>query len=313
VNPYSITSNTVKLLKHLPKLANIQRGVVAPIMVHVVPTHRCQLNCVHCCFKNREDRTKDFPLGQFKEAMGKFRRLGTRAIEFTGGGEPTLWSPINLAIEYLYMMGFKMGIITNGLNVGSIKRWDWFEWIRISLNTLEYKELDLKGFPKWKISFCYIWHSRSHKHIEKVVDFANKNKIICRIAPDCIKSPRAIETSMAGIRQALKKFPKNKYVFLSDFNVITKRRNLDCRIHMIKPALYLDGWVYACPSSELAVENGRRMHPKFRVCQYYEIEDFYHSEKSILPRIGNCSYCKYSAQQDLLEDLLTETEFNEFA
>ena len=100
---------------------------------------------------------------------------------------------------------------------------------------------------------------------------------------------------------------------MSDFNVDTHRRNNNCYIHMIKPCFYVDGYVYACPSAELALENDRQIAPHARICHFSEIEEYYKSDAAAKPNHLACSYCKYNKQQELLEDLLTETDFNEFA
>ena len=54
MNKYSITSNRVKLFKHLKKLQVIQRGIQAPILLHLSLTNKCDSNCIHCCFSERE-------------------------------------------------------------------------------------------------------------------------------------------------------------------------------------------------------------------------------------------------------------------
>lgn len=316
-NGYSVTSNLVKLTKHLDKLADLQKGIVTPIMVHSIPTHRCQLNCPHCCFKNRKDRTADMPIDQFITAVEQFRRLGTKALEFTGGGDPTLWPPMNIAVDALKDFGYHLGLITNGVDLTRMKRWEAFDWVRVSLNTLETRDdIDLRPLKEagTYISGCYIWHDQSAPYLSKVIEWANSHKIITRLAPDCIKPLEEINKSVAGLKALLEAYPKvNDYVFLSDFNIETTRLNNKCRIHMIKPCLYLDGWIYACPSAELAQENNRQVTPAARICRYDEIHGWYRSEEATKPRILDCSYCKYAGQQDFLDGLFEETEFNEFA
>jgi MoaA/NifB/PqqE/SkfB family radical SAM enzyme len=285
-------------------------------MVHIIPTHRCQLSCVHCCFKNKKDKTADMPWAMFEMAMSQFSYLGTRALEFTGGGDPALWPYINEAVEWGHKNGFAMGIITNGLGDDKIKDWSKFKWVRVSLNTLEYRDLDLSHLHGCHISFCYIWHENSAEFLHHIVQFSNDHQIVCRMAPDCIQPLEGIEKTlevMKGSLAAYEVYHENKYVFVSDFNVETVRSSNSCYIHMIKPCLYLDGWVYACPSAELAVENDRQVQEKTRICTYDHVASFYRSPEAIQPREYDCSFCKYVAQQDLLDALLLSTDFNEFA
>ena len=89
---YSVTSNTKKLFKHMGKLQKIQDhftgdgGPVSPIMVHVIPTHKCNLKCIHCCFRNRKNKKADMTWEVFETATKQFLNLGVKAFEFSGGG-----------------------------------------------------------------------------------------------------------------------------------------------------------------------------------------------------------------------------------
>lgn len=51
----SFSSNVTKLLKHLDKLENLQKGnSPSPIMAHISLTNACNLTCSFCCFANRD-------------------------------------------------------------------------------------------------------------------------------------------------------------------------------------------------------------------------------------------------------------------
>lgn len=313
---YSYTSNIAKLFKHMDSLQNLQNGIVAPIMLHVIPTHKCQLNCVHCCFKNRKNRQADMTLDVFDTAITQFDKLGVEALEFTGGGDPMMWPFLNEASNICYEKGIHLGMITNGLGIKNVDNWNQYDWVRVSLNTLDYRDdLDIDYVRKSTadVSFCYIWNTYSDKNIQKVIEFSDYHKIPCRLAPDCIKPLKEIQADIDYIREVLKQYPENKYVLLSDFNIDLYRENNDCRIHMIKPCLYLDGWLYACPSAELAVENNKQINHSTRVCEYDKIEEFYRSEEAVKSIELDCSYCKYVKQQTILESLFMETKHNAFA
>lgn len=312
----SHTSNNAKLLKHLDKLKLLQGGIPAPILVHMAPTHKCQMNCVFCCFKNRKRKSLDISFEAFKEGMTQFHSLGTRAIEFTGGGEPTLWPHINEAIVWLKDMGFSLGINTNTIDSHLVKHWELFTWVRVSLNVLDYYDRINLGPIKEAgayFSGCYIWNDLSTPEtLERVAQLANKEKLASRIAPDCIVKLDEIDTAVEVIREALKVTTPSDYMFLSDFNVDTYRHNQKCFIHLIKPFFYADGFVYPCPSLELAVENDAQLPADFKLCRYDKVVNFYRN-RALTIRDFPCSYCKYAKQQVVLDDILTETEFNEFA
>jgi len=312
---YSVTSNTVKLLKHLNTLKNLQNNVIIPIMVHIMPTHRCQLNCSHCCFKNRKNLIMDMDFDMLTMGLDQFYLLGTKSIELTGGGEPVLYPYIYDFLKYA-LEKFNVGVISNGLAIKRIEKFlPDLSWLRLSLNTLDYEfSLDpvMKIIKKSKVpvSMCYIWNKHSNKHIKEVADFAKRHKSICRVGPDCIQPIDGIKKQMAEISATIQDY---EYLFLSDFNVTLNRRNENCYIHMIKPAFYTDGYIYPCPSAELAVENNKQINKDFRLCHAFDIYNFYTNKKFRKKLEYSCSYCKYSKQQDILEDLLTETNFNEFA
>lgn len=309
----SCTSNNVKLFKHMRKLHGIQSGTISPIMVHIAPTNRCQLNCVHCCFANR---TKDMELtySEFTSAVCSFISIGTTAFEFTGGGDPLLWPHINAASKFLSSMDMNQGLITNGIGISNVDSWDKFDWVRVSLNTLEYNSDKLNVDPligKTDVSFCYIWHEGSKPHLQKVADMAERYKVPCRVTIDC--TGKDIDAYVKQCQEELAAY-SNEYLFFSGFNIDTeKREKWDCRMHMIKPFLFADGYLYSCPSAELAEENNRMVHDGIRVCHHTNITDFYRSYAAAAPQERTCSYCKYAQQQRVLSDLQTPTKHNAFA
>ena len=313
---YSCTSNTVKLYKHLDTLKGLQAGRVVPIMVHMIPTHRCQMDCSYCCFKNRKDRKLDMPFDMLTEGVSSFYRLGTRSIELTGGGDPTLYPNINETLDLLHAFGMNIGFITNTVDSQLVEHWEYCSWVRVSLNTLDYyDEMNIGPIRDSGayISGCYIWNERSTTEtFMRVMELAEKEEIVCRVAPDCIKPGGEIDESVDLLRELFRQRNKSKFLFLSDFNITTDRPNHDCRIHMIKPCFYADGYVYSCPSTELAYENDHDIAVSARMCEYNKIYDFYTGPEAIKNVHRDCSYCKYVKQQVILEEVLTETTFNEF-
>jgi organic radical activating enzyme len=315
--PFSHTSNTVKLYKHLDNLKKIQSGVAAPIMVHFSPTNKCQMHCAYCCFKNREDKTLELPFEHIVEGFRQFYELGVRAVEITGGGSPTLYSKINELILFLKSLDMHLGMNTNAVDADRVNCWECFDWVRISFNAFDfYDHINIAPIRKAKayISGCYIWNELSTiETFKKVIDCANKYQIVCRIAPDCIRPLKEIDELVEQLRAMLRIYAgDSEYVFLSDFNIDTYRHNYKCFIHLIKPLFFTDGYVYPCPSMELAYEHNYALNKEYRLCRFSDILDFYHHRAFDIPE-RTCSYCKYAKQQIILEEVLTETRFNEFA
>ncbi|MBI2626186.1 MAG: radical SAM protein [Candidatus Nealsonbacteria bacterium] len=320
---YSVTSNEVKMFKHLDKMTALQQGKISPVMIHIAPTNVCNQNCVHCCFSERE-RTISLDLKLLKSALDQSYNLGIGAVEWTGGGEPTLYPCINEATEYVAEKKMKLGMNTNALSIEKIKpeNWSKFQWVRVALNVFDGgDEAKIKRFEenvkylkdKTRITACYIVSKEiGCKNIGRVVEFTNKYEILSRLAPDCIQTKEGIKDQIDEIKEELKKYGDHKYIYLSDFNVyLFDREDNVCLMHMWKPFLYTDGYVYACPSSELAIENNRTMQPKFRVCHASEIEKYYKNNFEIFHH--PCSYCKYAKQNQILYSLLKEVDDKEFS
>ena len=145
-----------------------------------------------------------------------------------------------------------------------------------------------------------------------MINWVEENQIPTRIAFNAIKPIDQVEKDIETIKEVIKEFDL-KYAFLSDFNFKGNRRNDHCYMHMVKPFLFTDGYIYACPSAELSLENNYNYVPEsqFMVCDIEGIEEFYSKPPSL--RHHACNFCKYAMQNELIDDILTPTQHNEFA
>ena len=348
----SYSSNTTKLLKHLDKLQILQDGKPpSPVMAHISLINACNLTCSFCCFANRSMKER-LPTEKVFQALDSFKKIGVRGIEFTGGGEPTLHPDFKEICHYTKSLGFSMGICTNGAKIGSdrmIKKEivSMFDWVRLGMyGFYEGYDYDLSVYEgtSTKPSAAYVWDEnldtssnpnitgdwtetdkkklsskfQTRGNFIRMIDWVEENKIPCRIAFNAIKNVNETKKDIETIRGIISDYEKSrgrqmKYAFLSDFNFKGERRNDHCYMHMVKPFLFTDGYIYACPSAELSLENNYNYVPEsqFMVCDIDGIEDFYSNPPSL--RHHACHYCKYAMQNELIDDVLTETENNNFA
>jgi len=83
----------------------------------------------------RNEVTADLDFGLYLALLNNLKQLGTQTITFTGGGEPTLHPLFDKAVVVARKMGFRLGLITNGI---LLNKWanlkDHFEFIRVSLD-----------------------------------------------------------------------------------------------------------------------------------------------------------------------------------
>jgi MoaA/NifB/PqqE/SkfB family radical SAM enzyme len=346
----SYTSNNVKLLKHMDRLSIIQSGGrPKPVMFHMSPCNPCNLTCSFCCFANRTMKEM-LTLEQMQSAIDQFAALGVLGMELTGGGEPTLHPQIDEVIEYAYNKGLKVGICTNGSRLKKVKNWHMVSWARLGMYSWDEKkpyEYHLEVFEGLdiEISAAYVWDgatetstnpnitgewtdtklrklaSNEYKedNFKKMLAWVEENKIPCRIAFNAIKAVDLVKQDIDRIRELIaeheEKNIKLKYAFLSDFNFKGERRNDHCYMHMVKPFVFTDGDVYVCPSAELSPENNYKVNDEFKISDIAGITDFFNSQvggPGVSRRHHACTFCKYAYQNELIDDVVTETRHNEF-
>jgi len=291
---------------------------------------------------DEETEVFDITVGNTHKFQGSFGIF----CHNTGGGEPTLHPKFDEAVRHAHSVGFKIGVCTNGSRLSKIKTWDLFSWVRLGMygwdEGYEYDLDVLRAHPELRISAAYVWDMNTEtssnpniigkwaddvnrkisktdqkkENFFKMIDWVEENKIPTRIAFNAIKPVETVKKDMEIIREQLKEKIQErgalKYAFLSDFNYKGERRNDHCYMHMVKPFVFTDGNVYVCPSSELSEENSYNMNEEFKLCDIDGITDFY-KNGGVTRRHHACKFCKYAMQNELVDDILFETENNEFA
>lgn len=126
----------------------LETGNTKPVLVEIDPSNACNHGCYFCISSyihlpeskdletyDRSQMPREMMLSLCKDLID----MDVRAINWTGGGEPTLNRHTKEAIEYVGQNSkIKMGMFTNGT---LIDRWDMFDtlvdnltWIRISID-----------------------------------------------------------------------------------------------------------------------------------------------------------------------------------
>lgn len=318
MNGHSYTSNEVKLFKHLDSLKSFQAGKAKPVMFHIAPTNYCNMKCSHCCFDGR-DTQEQLTSKDLISALTQMYWVGAKSIEWTGGGEPTLHPDLANLTEFAKGLDFHVGMCTNGLVYRKDMDYELFDWIRVSLNIFD----QTKSLDKWKdnvrrmsyytkVTSCYVASKDMPlKKFKDISKFATEYKIPTRITPDCIQPKEGIEKLIGKLNHYKTIAGDSEYVFISDFNIdLGDREDNFCAMHSIKPFLFADGYIYPCPSSELAPENNKTVPKKFRLCHMEDIEEYY--KKPVEIKNNDCSYCKYTNQNNILHSIIKEVEDDKF-
>ena len=126
----------VKILANVDRVIEfIEKDNTAPVLIEFDPSNACNHGCYFCISsyihlpESKELETYDRSLMSrdvLMSACKDFVDMGVRAINWTGGGEPTINPNLKDAIEYCGSNGIKMGMFTNGV---LFDKFDLFFWI----------------------------------------------------------------------------------------------------------------------------------------------------------------------------------------
>jgi MoaA/NifB/PqqE/SkfB family radical SAM enzyme len=122
------------------------RGTDHPLLVHVVPIRRCNIDCGYC---NEYDKvSKPVPVDEMLARIDKLADLGSSVIAFSGG-EPMLHPDLDRLIARIRARGRIAGLITNGyllspkriheLNAAGL------DYLQISIDNVEPDEVSKKS------------------------------------------------------------------------------------------------------------------------------------------------------------------------
>jgi len=134
-----------KGLYHLDRLRNPYR----PVFVQLDLTNRCNLRCKWCVTRKRNAiDSAEWSWDDLCRLLDVLKRSGVKAIEITGGGEPTLHSQFEQFVLEAAGMEFELALVTNGTTwhdrVKPVLK--YFEWVRISVDVIDKEaQLRLKG------------------------------------------------------------------------------------------------------------------------------------------------------------------------
>lgn len=134
---------------HVDRIESLRAGKVpAPVHVQLILSDLCNQSCAFCAYRAPEGLSNElFPLNgevnpnrkiptaKALEIVEDCAEIGVKAIQFTGGGEPTV-HPDHLEIfAAAQAVGIKTALVTNGVRLNaehpSVRA---MEWIRVSVD-----------------------------------------------------------------------------------------------------------------------------------------------------------------------------------
>lgn len=139
--PYS----ELKIFYHNELLQELRAGKrCRPIYIRMKPTNRCNHDCSYCHYKHsyvdldEYNPNDEIPHDKMMEIISDMSDMGVKAITFTGGGEPLLYTYIEEAMERILAAGIDLSAITNGslLSGRKAELLAKAKWVRISVESL---------------------------------------------------------------------------------------------------------------------------------------------------------------------------------
>ncbi|MBI2835630.1 MAG: radical SAM protein [Acidobacteria bacterium] len=141
-----LTRKTGRKLRSIREFARGLFHTDHPLLVHVIPIRRCNIDCAYC---NEYDRvSQPVPLAVMLRRLDKLATLGTSVVALSGG-EPMLHPDLDAIIEAIRERGMIAGLITNGYLL-SPKRIDalncaGLDYLQISIDNVEPDEVSKKS------------------------------------------------------------------------------------------------------------------------------------------------------------------------
>jgi len=300
------TSTPSKMLQHPYILQEMIDGIFRPVSLQLAPTDKCNLNCAYCSVKDRE--MNEINLDDLMIPLQQLRILGLKTVEITGGGDPTCYNDIVELISLCkVVLGLKVGLITNGVLLKSVilqENLDKLEWVRISLNFDQVKDIDLDGLKFKTLGFSFVWQDSINRGtLEKIDNYAEKyNAEYVRVVPNCLDT-ETIAKQKKVVPDLIKDFPK--FFFQTKEYTLPER----CWMGYIKPFLNSDGYFYHCSANPLI---DRKFNENFRMGHMSEVNKIWENPKPFDTQHCQDGKCFFKAHNDLIENLLIKHKHGDF-
>lgn len=134
----------LKIFHHQDRIAALRDGKRPQLLhVQIVPTNRCNQNCDFCAYRahgyssNVQFETRDqLSWAKLEEVINDCAAMGVKAIELTGGGEPTIHPNFVDICNTIRANKLDYGVVTNGSNLSAavLDALAGARWVRFSLD-----------------------------------------------------------------------------------------------------------------------------------------------------------------------------------
>ena len=306
----TFTSTGFKLMRHPGVIKNImENGKATPVSLQVSPTSRCNLKCSFCSNANRE-KHEDLDSIKLIQFIRKMTLKGLKTVEYTGGGDPTCYGPINEVIKVSRDLGLEQGFITNGVELSKLTEVsiNSLSWLRISMNCLDYIDSieipDIKGV----LGFSYVMNEKTdHRVLDRLKRYTKVHEpAYVRIVPDCQTTLEEQEENNRRYSSSVGEWGHPFFYQVKNFS-----RPERCWWGYIKPFLYNNSYIYPCSSVVLNDDSEGQFHEKYKWSHMDDFIDCY--RKKMVPFDTNhCNHCVFAGQNEIIDSLLCPSGMSNF-
>lgn len=277
-----------KIVWFWEKLNSFRDNVItAPIYVRIKPLNACNHHCFWCVYHSDltmmhgQMNAKDMlPKDKFREVLDDLKDIGTKAITYSGGGEPLLYPGIEEFLQKTLDNGLNLSIITHGQFLEK-KKADILaksSWVRVSMDYYDGESIkqsrgvrqdtfnkiidNINNFSSIKDSLCdlsvnYIITKQNYQNLYKITEILKNNGVDnIRFSPMWIDTFHDYHAEFKEDVFSVLEDIKNKYncesfkVYSSygqvnDLNV-SKRLYKKCFVNQTIPVIGADQNIYTC-------------------------------------------------------------------
>src|SRR6202044_1421540 len=133
-------------VRELKMIAKALASTKHPILVHIIPMRRCNLDCGYC--NEYDNVSKPVPLEEMKKRLDLLADMGTSMITISGG-EPLMHPELEEVVRHMRKRGIYAGMITNGFllskeRIGKLNE-AGLEFLQISIDNVTPDEVSKKS------------------------------------------------------------------------------------------------------------------------------------------------------------------------
>lgn len=141
--------SALKAAWHSERIAQLRSGRdIVPTHVQLIISDLCNQDCHFCAYRmssgfsvekfpdehGNKNPARFIPTDKCIEILDDCAAMGVGAIEFTGGGEPTVHKDHIKIIGHAQSLGLQTGLVTNGVRLKDHEVFRNLTWLRISLD-----------------------------------------------------------------------------------------------------------------------------------------------------------------------------------